>query len=109
MTRWFAHYIGGQKWAIYLVSPNSKHLKQDGCKLQGGCDYERCRIYINRDLAEGALQDTTLHELVHAWLWVSGAGKAYENDYEKDEDLVGALTPIMHRSLLEFGFRLPPR
>lgn len=102
------HYIGGQRWTIYLASPNSKHLvSENGDRLNGHCFYDACRIYINRDLNEGALYDTLLHELLHAWLRVSAADTVYNQDGELDEKLVSALTPIMHRSLSDLGFKFP--
>ncbi len=108
MKKWFVHYIGGQKWTIYLVSPNSKFLQgDDGSTCHGHCFYDECKIFINRDLNEGALYDTLLHELLHAWLRVSTADAVYGQDPAKDEDLVRALTPIMHRSLSDLGFKFP--
>lgn len=108
MKKWFDHKIGGQTWNIYLVSPNSKHLKLSGNHLYGMCHYDACRIYISNGLATGLREDTVLHELTHAWLRVSGADEAYGANYELDELLVTRLTPILHRSLSDLGFTLPP-
>lgn len=106
--KWLALFIGGQKWSVYLVSPKSKYLRDDdGSTLEGVCLYDRCRIYINRDLDESAREDTLLHELMHALLYVSGGDKAYGRDHTKDEQLVGALTPMLHRLLKDLGFRFP--
>lgn len=109
MKIWFKTQIGGQAWTIYLVSPNSKHLVVDGDLLDGKCVYPYCKIYIRNDMAEGATHDTLVHELLHAWVWVSGAGEVYENDYEKDERLVSRLTPYLHRGILDLGGKLPKK
>lgn len=109
MKKWFVHYIGGQKWTIYLVSSKSKHLlSDDGDRCNGHCLYEECKIFVNCALNEGALNDTLVHELLHAWLRVSNAASIYEFDSEKDEALVRALTPVLHRSLTDLGLRFPP-
>jgi hypothetical protein len=107
VKRWLTPMLGGQKWTVYLVSPKSKHLgSKDEC-LYGKCDYERCRIYINRTLDAALLEDTLLHELLHAILFVSGGEKVYGCDGEKDEVLVTAVTPILHRLLKDLGFVFP--
>lgn len=106
--KWLALFLGGQKWSVYLVSPNSKHLiLEGGERCHGRCFYDTCRIYISKALDEGAREDALLHELLHALLYVSGAEKAYSGDPKKDEDLVGALTPMLHRLLKDLGFRFP--
>lgn len=106
--KWLALHVGGQKWSVYLVSPKSRRLlRDDGTYALAHCFYDECRIYISRTLDEGAREDTLLHELLHALLFVSGADKAYGGDAEKDEDLVGALTPMLHRLLKDLGFRFP--
>lgn len=111
MKKWFTHHIGGQKWTIYLVSPKSKKLvASDGDECNGIIpSFEHCAIYINRDLEDGMLYDTLLHELLHAWLRVSNAAAEYDYDPVKDERIVSALTPMMHRSLGDLGFKFPPR
>lgn len=106
--KWLTNFIGGQKWSVFLVSPNSKHLvNEKGEKLNGKCDYEKCRIYIRKDLDPEAREDALWHELLHALLFVTGAEKAYNGDPEKDEELVEKLTPTMHRLLKDLGFRFP--
>jgi hypothetical protein len=105
---WFGPFIGGQAWTVYLVSRNSKFLvHEDGRRLNGRCEYARCRIYINRDLDDGALYDALLHEFLHALLHVTGAETAYDGDHDKDEHVVAALTPALHRLLLDMGFAFP--
>lgn len=107
--KWLVFFIGGQKWNVFLVSPTSKHLKNDEhCNFLGGkCDYQKCRIYISKALDEALREDTLLHELLHALLFVTGAEKVYDCDGEKDETLVSALTPTLHRLLKDLGFRFP--
>lgn len=105
--KWLALYIGGQSWVVWLASPNSKHLCQDGKRLLGSCNYERCRIYINRELSPPLREDVLLHEIFHALLHVTGAEAAYDGDPQKDEDLVKAITPAWHRLLKDLGFQFP--
>lgn len=107
--KWLVVHVGGQKWTVYLVSARSKYLTDEdtGEPLDGRCVYSKNRICINRELDEEARQDILLHELLHALLYVSGADKVYGGDAEKDEQLVTALTPILHRLLKDLGFRFP--
>lgn len=101
-------FIGGQLWKIKLVGKRSKHLREAGkwC-LNGRCDYQSCTIYILRDLDDQAREDTLLHELLHALLFVSGAEAAYNSDAKIDESIVSALTPMLHRLLKDLGFVFP--
>lgn len=107
-VKWLALHIGGQRWSVFLVSPKSKHLVNDaGDRLGGKCEYDACRIYIDRTLSESSREDTLWHELLHALLFVTGAERAYGGDYDVDEAIVSALTPAMHRLLRDLGFRFP--
>jgi hypothetical protein len=105
--------IGGQKWAIHAVRGNSKHFNADPDEDVHGITYEqRCAIYISRDLAPAMREDVFLHELLHAVFAVSGAGHVLdENCKEKprkvEEDLIRALTPTLHRLLVDLGFNFP--
>lgn len=104
---WLRFMLGGQRWAVHLVSPRSKHLvTEDGAHV-GRCVYERCRIYISRDLDAAAREDTLLHEALHALLYVSGADESYGKSAKTEERIVGALTPHLHRWLHDLGMRLP--
>jgi hypothetical protein len=107
MRRWLPVFIGGQRWSVLLCSPRSKHLKKDGCKCVGICNYEKNKIYISSELNSEAREDTLLHEVLHALLHVTGAEAAYDGDAGKDEDLVKALTPALHRLLKDLGFKFP--
>ena len=105
--KWLALHVGGQKWGVYLVPPTSKHLLDGDDSCVGRCDYEHSRIYVSRALDEPAREDTLLHELLHALLFVSGAEAAYGKSPKAEELLVAALTPILHRLLKDLGFRFP--
>lgn len=107
--KWLVVFLGGQRWTVSLVSPKSRNLKDDetGEYLSGRCVYTKCQIYIAKDLDEQAREDTLLHELLHALLHVSGAEAAYGGDAQIDEDIVKALTPMLHRLLKDLGFRFP--
>jgi hypothetical protein len=58
-------------------------------------------------MKEGAVEDTLLHELLHAMMFVSGADKIYDGDPVKEERLVTALTPTLHRLLKDLGLKFP--
>lgn len=104
----FRPHIGGEQWTIYEVAPGNKNLKSDdGDRCNGTCLADNCKIYINRDLDPSAKAHAVLHELVHAMLHVTGADKVYEMDGDKEEILVSALTPALHRLLKDNGFSLP--
>ena len=108
MTKWKSFFIGGQKWAVYIVSAKSKFLQKT--ELAGLCDVEKCKIYISRDLDAQAREDTLLHEILHALLYVTGCGKVFEGtpDSEKaEEDFVLSMTPVLHRLLKDLGFKFP--
>jgi hypothetical protein len=106
--KWLAVHVGGQRWGVHLVSPRSKHLVNDeGTRLVGKCDYDRCRIYISSALDAPAREDTLLHELLHAALYVSGAEEAYGKEHAAEERLVTSITPVLHRLLRDLGFRFP--
>lgn len=101
-------FVCGQKWTLHLVRPKNKNLRSSsGQYLSGQCFYDRCRIYLADDQSGEALEDTILHELLHALLHVSGAEEAYGRDADKDEHLVTALTPHLHRLLKDLGFQFP--
>jgi Zn-dependent peptidase ImmA (M78 family) len=106
-VKWLSLHIGGQKWGVHVVSPRSKHLKQEGCELDGKCDYQACRIYLSQAMESPLREDTLVHELLHALLFVTGAEKVYDSDASKDESLVQCLTPALHRLLKDLGFRFP--
>ncbi len=109
--KWLALRIGGQRWGVYLVSPKSKHLVyDDNDPCTGMCDYDSQRIYISSALDDSARSDVLLHELLHALMHVVGAQRIFDSSgsvEEKDEALVSALTPCLHRLLADLGFRFP--
>lgn len=110
MSPWLRLTLGGQRWRVFVVSPRSKYLVDtDGTVHVGRCVYERCGIYLSRDLQDGALEDALLHELLHALLYVTGAEEAYGKSHKAEERLVSALTPALHRLLRDLGLRFPTR
>jgi hypothetical protein len=110
-VKWLALHIGGQKWGVHLVSPNSRLLIDHTTKVEpdersvGRCDFPKCRIYIANDIDEQAREDTLLHELMHALVHVCGG--AFFRSTEAEELYVIALTPLLHRLLKDLGFRFP--
>lgn len=109
-SAWLRLRIGGQRWVVFLVSSKSKHLKnEDGVECQGRCVYDKARIYISRDLSDDVLEDTLIHELLHAVLSVTGADEAYGRSEKTEERIVKAITPAWHQVLKDLGLRLPKR
>lgn len=106
--KWLALRFGGQRWAVHVVSPKSKHLVDDhGDTKLARCIFETCAIYLSSALEQSAREDALLHELLHALLYVSGAEAAYRGDPVREEKLVTALTPLLHGVLKDLGFRFP--
>ncbi len=104
--RWLDLKIGGQKWGVYLVNKGHKRLQDEDEHVFGVTYPEECRIYLARGQSEQALEDTLLHELLHASFEVSGA--AYDvGDSVKEERIVRGLTPVLHRLLKDLGLRFP--
>lgn len=107
--KWLALRLGGQRWTVNLVRGNYPRLEG-----AAGITYpDECRIYISRDLEPSAREDTLLHELLHATLYVSGgcnvlraSSKAGRAD-EAEEQIVVGLTPILHRLLRDLAFTFP--
>lgn len=104
--KWLSVVVGGQRWGVHLVSPKHPELRE-GCGHLGRCLFDKCRIYIDKTLSEGAREDTLLHELLHAALFVSSADQAYDRSMEVDEKIVSSLTPVFHRLLIDLGFVFP--
>ena len=109
--KWLDLHIGGQRWGVYLVPPRSKLLADTTTGVRadersvGRCDFDRCRIYVAKDIDQQAREDTLLHELLHALLHVCGADACRSTAAE--ERLVISLTPLLHRLLKDLGFRFP--
>lgn len=104
--KWLSLHIGGQLWGVYLVNPGHRRLQDEKEHVFGITYPAESRIYLARGQSEQAFEDTLLHELLHAAANVSGA--AFEiNDARKEERIVRAMTPVMHRLLKDLGFRFP--
>ncbi len=105
--RWLDLRIGGQRWTVNLVGERSKYLRDDEDDACKGMTYhDECKIYIRRELSEQARDELLLHEILHAVLGVSGAGHVI-GDSEKEELIVRDVTPVLHRILVDLGFRFP--
>ena len=97
--------IGTERWTAYLVSKKNKRMTDpEGDVCEGRIFYDERKIFINQDIPESARAHTLFHEIIHAVLWVSGANKVYNCDDKKDELIVSAITPILHRLVTDFGF-----
>jgi hypothetical protein len=105
--KWLDLRVGGQKWGVYLVPETSKRLRcDDGSKAKGMAYFDECRIYISRDVSDEARDELLLHELLHALFRVSGAAHVIDSD-KKEELVVRDTTPLLHRLLVDLGFRFP--
>ncbi len=113
--KWLSVHVGGQKWRVDLIKGNSKHFEAEADERVYGITHaDKCRIYIAREQDEQVREDTLLHELLHAVFGVSGASNILasvcgERDAacKTEEDVITAITPLLHRALKEFGFRFP--
>lgn len=107
--KWLQLHVGGQKWSVHLVKPHVKALEG-----AAGITYpERCQIYISSALDPAARDDTLLHELLHAALYVSGGCNVFAASCKSgqadnaEEQVVLGLAPMLHRVLKDLGFRFP--
>ena len=89
-----------------MVNPGHRRLLDVDERVYGIAYPDECRIYLARNQSESSLEDSLIHELLHAAFAVSGAGHAI-GDAVKEETIVRALTPVWHRLLLDLGFRFP--
>lgn len=105
--KWLSLRIGGQRWGVYVVASGNPNLRHAGKRCMGVCDPVKCRIYISRDQSQASLEDTLLHELLHATLKVTGADEAYARAEQVEEDIVKPVTPVLHGLLLDLGFVFP--
>lgn len=111
--RWLTVHVGGQRWAVDVLTSRSKLLVLDGKACEGVAHYDLCRIVIARDLPEQGREEALLHELLHAVNHVSGAKHALveampDGDvHALEERMVRAITPVLHRLLKDLGFRFP--
>ncbi len=113
--KWLSLHVGGQRWGIYLVKAASRLLGGADAQCDGITYVDQCRIYLSKDVERPALEDTLLHELLHAIFYVSGAGnvlndlcKGNPDKFERaEEQIVRSLTPVLHRLLKDLGCRFP--
>ncbi len=107
-------HIGGQEWEIHLVGKRSKFIRQNGKLVDGMCYFDKCRIYICKDNDPQSIEDTLLHEIFHAVMFVCGGSTALraaciDDDAatKAEEAIVAGMTPIFHRVLKDIGFVFP--
>jgi hypothetical protein len=112
-VKWLSLRIGGQDWRVDLVKGNNPNLS-DGGDHYGVTLRDRCKIYIARELVEHAREDTLLHEVLHAAMFVScGTQELHDacNDVEKaerlEETIVRGLVLVLHPLLKDLGFKFP--
>lgn len=112
--KWKTLHIGGQEWSIFKVGKRSKFLRRGSGRVEGQCFYDKCRIYVCKDNDPQSIEDTLLHEIFHAVMFVSGGSTALEAACvdedaatKAEEALVAGMTPIFHRVLKDLGFVFP--
>lgn len=102
--KWLAVHVGGQRFRVHLVPPDHPALEGEN---YGSTDHAKSEIFVERRLSQSATEDTLLHELLHAAMDVSGATHVLNDDRDVEEAVVRALTPVLHRLLLDLGFSFP--
>lgn len=118
--KWLRLHIGGQLWTVRLVSPRSKFLiDHKDERVAGRTWVNKCLIAIDRELDPQAREDTLLHEILHAAVFVCGAYNrlqkvvAAEPNLHEDaaqdleDDIVHPLAPVLHRILKDLHFIFP--
>lgn len=88
--------VGGHTYKV--ITDDNNHLHDN--HNMGETNNPRLVIRINSDLPKSQIEETFLHELIHACLSFSGGYKQFEEPKE-EEKLVEALTPILYTVLKE--------
>lgn len=104
--KWLALRIGGRKWDVHIVSDRHKRLHPEGSASSGVTYHDEGKIYLAREQSETSLEDTLLHELLHAILQTSRGSQAIANA-KLEETIVERITPFLHQLLKDLGFRFP--
>ena len=80
-------YVGAADYDVRL----KKDKEMDRGRLLGETDSENSTIEINKKQSKCSMQNTLLHETLHAIFWTSGYNRNWPMDEE--EKVVQALTP----------------
>lgn len=114
--KWLSVHVGGQKWRVDLVRGKHARLTHDGRRCHGVTLYDEGKIYISREQSETALEDTLLHEILHAAFYVS---RVHHTIHELcdggdpglaekvEEKMVESLVLVLHPLLKDLGFKFP--
>lgn len=94
--------IGAQRWCMMLVDAIPKRHCKKGEEPYGLCLPKKCQIYVVMG-PEDVIRDTTLHELLHALLAVSGVGDNVLHG-KQEETVVMTLAPALD-ALLDWKIR----
>ena len=65
--------IAGQQWDIKTVAAHHPGLCVDGTFRSGACWCAKYTIYLSNELAGDQVARTTMHELVHAFIYSTQA------------------------------------
>ena len=87
--------VGGITYKVELKDLSTRNDGADGKQL-GWCVYDEDKIEINERLTQPRIEQTLIHELVHAVM--------YEAGLEQDEDMVNRIGLVLHQVLKDNDF-----
>lgn len=113
MKLWKRLEIGGNVVSVYSCS--EKEMGEGHEESAAWYDPQSSQIRVQSDFSKDGIQDTLLHETLHAVLGISGAmthintglkKKFHNEDFE--ETLVRVMTSTLFQALVSAGWK-PPR
>jgi uncharacterized protein YjaZ len=96
--------IGAHAYGVTVDANDWKDWEheQKHSGLCGGSEHQRLMIYLNPALARSQMQETLLHECMHAMYYASGLQTSAKGSHEDVEEVVVvALTPWVHSLLCD--------
>lgn len=87
--------VGGITYKVELKDLSTRNDEASGKQL-GWCVYDEDKIEINEKLTQPRIEQTLIHELVHAIM--------YEAGLEQDEDMVNRIGLVLHQVLKDNDF-----
>lgn len=87
-----------------IVFDNEQLQKQAGHdeELVGNCDHHNQRIMVDHTQSAQMVQETVLHEFLHACFFTSGLTSRLSAFMETnlEEDIIAALSPLLYDSFI---------